>query len=97
VRDEGLEDAIQAVGGVTELARRIGAWPILIQTPTELARHAETELSRSQPQADLALPMLADLAAKPAASATMRRAYWSRPIGFRYQHGFSTRLGNDRK
>ena len=32
-----------------------------------------------------------------AASATLRRAYWSRPLGSRYQHGFSTRLGNDRK
>jgi hypothetical protein len=32
-----------------------------------------------------------------AASAPCTAPYWSRPIGSRYQHGFSTRLGNDRK
>jgi hypothetical protein len=80
-----------------ELARRIGDWPILTEAPTELSRHAKTELSPSQPQDGPALPMPADLAAKPAASATLRHAYWSRPTGFRYQRGFSTRLGNDRE
>jgi hypothetical protein len=47
----------------------IGDWD---GAPTELSRHAETQLSPSQPQDGLALLMLADFAAKPAASAALR-------------------------
>lgn len=59
-------DVTQVLLRAWELARRIRAWPILAEACTELARHAEAELSRSQPQAGIVLPMLAALAARPA-------------------------------